>query len=108
LGRDSRGHCFRPPAAGGDGYRRRRDLPRLIRVSSRELDASGVADLAGIVSRLRDALRGERQRMLTRHWAYDFTRHSALLRAHTAELRTLRLAELAAAARVPGHQPRDA
>jgi len=70
---------------GDDGYVRARDLPKLVPLWPGELRTLNGAAHARLVSRLRRALRAERQRGLAGHWAYDLTRHAQLLRAYRAE-----------------------
>lgn len=67
------------------GYDRTRDLPRLLRLWPEEVARLGANDQAWLVAKLRDMLRAERQRGLTRHWSYDVSRHASLLRAYRAE-----------------------
>ena len=74
-------------------YDRQRDLPRLLRMWPGEVIALGEADRAGLVERLRQMLRNERRRGLTRHWSYDLSRHAALLRAYRAEAAALATAK---------------
>jgi hypothetical protein len=76
-----------------DGYDRHRDLPRLLRMWPGEVVALGEADRAALVERLRQMLRNERRRGLTRHWSYDLGRHAALLRAYKAEAEALKAAQ---------------
>lgn len=80
-----------PNLAGG--YDRVRDLPRLLRMWPHEVLALGEGDRAGLVERLRQMLRAERRRGLTRHWSYDLSRHAALLRAFRAEAAALTVAQ---------------
>lgn len=68
-----------------DGYVRARDLPKLVPLWPGELRTLNGAAHARLVSKLRRALRAERQRGLAGHWAYDLTRHAQLLRAYRAE-----------------------
>jgi hypothetical protein len=73
-----------PPDDGGT-YDRKRDLPRLLPLWPSELEAMDLAAHARLLARMRRALRAERQRGIGGHWAYDLTRHAALLRAYRAE-----------------------
>ena len=66
-------------------YDRMRDLPRLLRMWPHEVAALGEADRGALIERLRQMLRNERKRGLSRHWSYDLARHAALLRAYRAE-----------------------
>jgi hypothetical protein len=72
--------------AGGRGaYDRRRCLPRLIALGSRDLDGADPALDREILVRLKRALRGERARGRAGHWTYDLDRHLALLQAIASE-----------------------
>lgn len=79
------------------GYLRARDLPGLLPLWPREAEALRPADHARLLARLRRALRGERQRGLGGHWAYDLSRHAQLLRAYRAEMAAYLRATTAAA-----------
>ena len=85
--------------AGAEAYDRVRDLPRLARIDP----LAGIADTAEnvtqIVAKLERALRAERNRARSGHWAYDLNRHIALRQAHRAE--TERLAAIRAGGRQP-------
>jgi hypothetical protein len=79
----------KPNARGTDaarGYDRRRDLPRLLPLWPHEIEPAGPAEHARLLARMRRALRMERQRGRSGHWAYDLARHAALLRAYRAEV----------------------
>ena len=67
------------------GYDRARDLPKLLPLWPLEIVTSKTADHAGLLARLRKALRAERQRGASGHWTYDLARHAQLLRAYRAE-----------------------
>ncbi len=71
---------------GHDPYDRRRELTRLIALWPQELDDTSLAGQARLLSRLRRALRIERQRGLAGNWTYDLARHARLLRAYRSEL----------------------
>jgi hypothetical protein len=66
-------------------YVRARDLPRLLPMWPGELAAMDRAQHARLLTKLRKALRAERQRGLGAHWTYDVARHAQLLRAYRAE-----------------------
>lgn len=66
-------------------YRRERDLPGLLSLWPSELKTPSGADHMRLLARLRSALRVERQRGLSGHWAYDIARHAQLLRAYRCE-----------------------
>ncbi len=79
----------RPASAGAPdptGYDRARDLPSLIPLWPAEIADATTAGGSQIVQKLRRALREERQRGLAGHWAYNLTRHAALLRAYRHEV----------------------
>jgi Family of unknown function (DUF6477) len=76
-----------------DHYDRLRDLPRLLRMWPSQAAALGEVDRAGLVEQLRQMLRNERKRGLSRHWSYDLSRHAALLRAYRAEAAALKKAQ---------------
>ena len=69
-------------------YVRSRDLPRLLPLWANEITTNDLNDHLRLLARLRRALRGERQRGLGGHWAYDLARHAHLLRAYRAEMAT--------------------
>ncbi len=81
--------------AGMRHYDRARHLPALIGIDPGALSGdalSGVALSGGegmskktILARLKRALRAERQRARSGHWAYDLNRHIALRQALMAE-----------------------
>jgi hypothetical protein len=66
-------------------YVRARDLPKLVPLWPSEINATGPSEHARLLAKLRRALRVERQRGLSGHWAYDLRRHAQLLRAYRAE-----------------------
>jgi hypothetical protein len=66
-------------------YVRARDLPKLVALWPRELQAASLAERARLLAKLRRALRAERQRGRGGHWTYDLARHAQLLRAYRAE-----------------------
>jgi hypothetical protein len=75
--------------AGAILYERARDLPRLIRLDPC-VGLAGSADATkAIVARLERALRAERCKARSGHWAYDLNRHIALRQAHQAETERL-------------------
>ena len=71
--------------AGAENYERKRDLPKLARLDPAELATDSVEATELIVSRLRCALRAERNRARSGHWTYDLNRHIALRQAYLAE-----------------------
>lgn len=75
--------------AGAETYERARDLPRLARVLSGELEADSVESAEAIIGRLERALRAERKRAKSGHWTYDLNRHIALRQAYLAEQQRL-------------------
>lgn len=70
---------------GRTTYVRARDLPRLLGQWPEEIARLGEKDLEDIVTRLAKAADAERRKGRSRHWAYDFNRHWALVRALQAE-----------------------
>lgn len=66
-------------------YCRCRDLPKLLPIDTGALSDGSKAGRSWILSRLRRALRSERQRGLAGHWTYDLARHVQLRRALDAE-----------------------
>jgi hypothetical protein len=66
-------------------YRRQRDLPRLLPLWPHEVATATLGEHARLLARLRRALRIERRRGLSGHWAYDLARHAQLLRAYRCE-----------------------
>ncbi len=79
-----------PSAAGAPvdpaRFDRIRDLGGLIPLWPHELADDTPEGCNRIVQKLRRALREERQRGLAGHWAYNLTRHAALLRAYRREV----------------------
>ena len=67
-------------------YVRSRDLPRLLPLWPNEITTNNHTAHLRLLAKLRRALRGERQRGLGGHWAYDLARHAHLLRAYRAEM----------------------
>ena len=78
---------------GAGRHSGREDLARVIPVSPEQISDRSEAGTRRILERLRKALREERKRGQSGHWAYDLNRHAALLQAHRAE--TARLKEIA-------------
>jgi hypothetical protein len=66
-------------------YERRRDLPKLIPMWPSELVTRTAGEHAALLARMRRALRTERQRGISGHWAYDLARHARLLNAYRSE-----------------------
>ncbi len=71
-------------------YCRERDLPGLIGVWPAEISDPVRGCPSRIVPAIRAALRRERQRGQSGHWAYDINRHMALKQALDEELAGLR------------------
>jgi hypothetical protein len=67
-------------------YRRVHDLQRLLPMWPAELADQSTEGRRRRIAKLRRALREERCRGLSGHWAYDLTRHAALFRAYRKEL----------------------
>ncbi len=77
-------------SAGGAGYERARDLPRLLPLWPHEMETPCASYHARLLAMMRCALRRERQRGLAGHWTYDLARHAQLLRAYRAEVAAYR------------------
>lgn len=79
-------------SAGGDEgrraqrYVRKRDLPRLLPLWPAELETPTAAAHLALISKLRRALRRERQRGTSADWTYDLARHTQLLAAYRSEI----------------------
>jgi hypothetical protein len=71
--------------AGVAHYDRARHLPGLIGIDPGMLAGEDAMSKAVILARLKRALRAERQRAKSGHWAYDLNRHIALRQALIAE-----------------------
>src|SRR5262245_30672122 len=78
----SRLTCLRP--IKGE-YCRTRELPALLRLWPSDVEHYSYPGTLKIVALLRDALRGERRRGRSSHWAYDLNRHMGLMSALKAE-----------------------
>jgi hypothetical protein len=79
-------------------YDRLSQLPRLIGLWPSEMQDFSAAGTLKILALLRKALRSERSRGRSGHWAYDLNRHLALaasLKAERAHLRALNGAPVA-------------
>lgn len=83
----------------GVNYDRSRDLPSLIALWPWEIEDVTTDGQRDLVARLRRALRLERQRATTRHWAYDLARHARLVAAYRSEVASLK--------RMPGSADRQ-
>jgi len=71
--------------AGMRHYDRVRHLPALIGVDPGVLSGGKGMSKKAILAKLERALRAERQRARSGHWAYDLNRHIALRQALLAE-----------------------
>ena len=71
--------------AGVKHYDRARHLPGLICVDPGILSGGEATSKTVILVRLKRALRSERRRAKSGHWAYDLNRHIALRQALIAE-----------------------
>ena len=71
--------------AGLKHYDRVSHLPGLIGIDPGVLSGSEAIPKKAILARLNRALRAERQRAKSGHWAYDLNRHIALRQALIAE-----------------------
>jgi hypothetical protein len=88
----SRFSCLRPVRGQ---YRRAEQLPPLLKLWPKDVDDYSYPGTLRIAALLRKALRAERNRARTSHWAYDLNRHLGLIDALKAE--RARLAALAPA-----------
>ena len=66
-------------------YDRSRDLPGLLALWPWEIENLSLERHQQLVSRLRMALRRERQRAVAGRWTYDLARHARLLAAYRSE-----------------------
>jgi len=71
--------------AGVKHYDRARHLPGLIGIDPGVLSGGEAMPKEAILAMLKRALRAERQRAKSGHWAYDLNRHIALRQALIAE-----------------------
>jgi hypothetical protein len=88
----SRPSCLRPVKGA---YCRAEQLPRLLKLWPHEVEDYSYPGTLRIAALLRSALRAERNRARSGHWAYDLNRHLGLIEALKAERE--RLANLAPA-----------
>ena len=68
-----------------DETRRLADLERLLPLWPREIGDRSVGGRERLVATLARALRAERRRAHGNHWAYDLSRHAALVRIFAIE-----------------------
>jgi hypothetical protein len=95
--------CLKP--AKGE-YCRDKTLPGLLKLWPRELDDYSYPGTLRLVALLRNALRAERCRARAGHWAYDLSRHLALMSALRAERERLKMLGRALPAHAgPGQAP---
>ena len=73
----------RPEVAASDRIRR---LMRLVPLWPHEVADTSYAGRLRLLSKLRGALRQERQKGLSGHWAYDLVRHRELVRTYRSEV----------------------
>ena len=66
-------------------YKRQVDLPQLIPLWPKEIEDTSIEGGILIVKKLQTALRAERKRARAGHWAYNLTKHKALVLALKAE-----------------------
>lgn len=85
--RRARRSLARVITAGRDDYDRNRHLAGLIAVGPEEIADESLAGRRAILTKLYRALRAERNRGRSGHWAYDLNRHLALSQAYAAESR---------------------
>lgn len=70
-------------------YDRRRDLAPLLALWPWEIKDLDESTQPRIIAMIGNALRIERQRGVTGHWAYDVARHARLVRAYKAECQSV-------------------
>lgn len=88
--------------AGSGCYLRARHLRRLIAtLAARACGRRSEGSLLSL-SKLRRALRAERQRVLAGHWSYELNRHLGLITTYKAELGLMRRAKLRVKRNAPG------
>jgi hypothetical protein len=98
---------FRVASTKGE-YRRAEQLPALLKIWPHELEDYSYPGTLKLAALLRKALRAERIRARTGHWAYDLNRHLGLMEALKAERERLKALTPAIPARASGNQPRRA
>lgn len=72
-------------SAKSSDYMRHIHLPRLIGIWPSQINDFSRETTALIVHKLYKALRAERQKGRSGHWAYDFNKHLSLVAAYKAE-----------------------
>lgn len=70
-------------------YHRGTDLPKLVGLWPHEIADTTLKGRARLIAKLKAALRAERLRGLSGHWAYDLARHYQLLAAYKYEVAAL-------------------
>ena len=87
-------HCFAAPVNKAAVYRdpeqRVRELSRLLPLWPAEIADGSLSGRRRLVGLMERALRAERARGQSGHWAYDLSRHAALHRAWVIEREALR------------------
>jgi len=76
-------------AKGAERYQRAIHLPRLIPIPEHIMESVDKDLSQAIVTQLNCALRRERNRGKTGHWAYDLNRHLGLMQAYKSEMELL-------------------
>lgn len=74
-----------PPLINPDETRRLEDLARLLPLWPHQITDRSRSGREMLIATLERALRTERRRAHTAHWAYDLGRHAALVRILAAE-----------------------
>lgn len=77
-------------AKGAERYQRNIHLPRLIPLPENFNETADREHSQAIVTKLNCALRRERNRGKSGHWAYDLNRHLGLMQAYKCELELLK------------------
>lgn len=88
ISQQTHARAARKPGVGRPlGYHRAWDLPRILAVWPQELADLTLAGRERMLTRLKQALRAERQRGIAGHWTYDVSRHAQLITAFKSEAR---------------------
>ncbi|MBK9077747.1 MAG: hypothetical protein IPL91_00760 [Hyphomicrobium sp.] len=84
---------------------RREELARLLPLWPKEVADLTIAGRHHIIRTLERALRAERRRGRAGHWAYDLSRHAALLATWRSECASLSVIAKSSTARPPNKKP---
>ena len=91
--------CEAANSSRGEDEKRHTLLQRLLPLWPHEIADRSVNNRARIIRLLARALREERRRGISGHWAYDLSRHAALAKLHREESQALTANDRAACAR---------